>query len=62
MAQTSVDASTGTSRSGLSGMIAGASSLVQTIATPSLTQLALRFALAVPFWRSGVNKWTVSSS
>ena len=23
----------------------------------SLTQLALRFALAVPFWRSGLTKW-----
>jgi putative oxidoreductase len=27
------------------------------IAAPSLTQLVLRFGLAVPFWRSGVNKW-----
>ncbi len=27
------------------------------IAPPSLTQLVLRFGLAVPFWRSGVNKW-----
>ena len=27
------------------------------IAAPSLTQLALRCALAVPFWRSGVKKW-----
>lgn len=24
---------------------------------PSITQLALRFALAVPFWRSGLTKW-----
>jgi putative oxidoreductase len=30
---------------------------LRTIATPSLTQLILRCALAVPFWRSGVNKW-----
>jgi putative oxidoreductase len=30
---------------------------LRTIATPSLTQLVLRCALAVPFWRSGVNKW-----
>lgn len=30
---------------------------VRAIAKPSLTQLVLRFALAVPFWRSGVNKW-----
>lgn len=31
--------------------------IIQAIAQPSLTQLVLRFALAVPFWRSGVNKW-----
>jgi putative oxidoreductase len=26
-------------------------------APPSLTQLVLRIGLAVPFWRSGINKW-----
>ena len=31
--------------------------VIRAIAVPSLTQLVLRFALAVPFWRSGVNKW-----
>jgi len=31
--------------------------VIRAIATPSLTQLVLRCALAVPFWRSGVNKW-----
>jgi putative oxidoreductase len=31
--------------------------VIRAIATPSLTQLVLRFGLAVPFWRSGVNKW-----
>lgn len=30
---------------------------IRAIAQPSLTQLVLRFGLAVPFWRSGVNKW-----
>lgn len=30
---------------------------IRRLAAPSLTQLALRLALAVPFWRSGVNKW-----
>lgn len=30
---------------------------VRFLAQPSLTQFALRVALAVPFWRSGVNKW-----
>jgi putative oxidoreductase len=34
-----------------------ASVLVRTISQPSLVQLVLRFALAVPFWRSGVLKW-----
>jgi putative oxidoreductase len=34
-----------------------ANQLVQTIATPSLVQLVMRLALAVPFWRSGILKW-----
>jgi putative oxidoreductase len=32
--------------------------LVQTIAKPSLVQLVMRLALAVPFWKSGILKWT----
>ncbi len=32
-------------------------SLVQRVAQPSLTLFVLRFALAVPFWRSGILKW-----
>jgi putative oxidoreductase len=38
-------------------LVARANALVRAIAQPSLTQLILRFGLAVPFWRSGVNKW-----
>ena len=34
-----------------------ASRLVQAIASPSLVQLVMRLALAVPFWRSGILKW-----
>lgn len=34
-----------------------ANHLVQAIAVPSVVQLVLRIALAVPFWRSGVLKW-----
>ncbi|WGD50770.1 DoxX family protein [Bradyrhizobium sp. CB1650] len=34
-----------------------ANQLVQTLAAPALVQLALRVALAVPFWRSGILKW-----
>lgn len=29
----------------------------QRVAPPSMAQLVLRLALAVPFWRSGINKW-----
>ncbi|UWU91503.1 DoxX family protein [Bradyrhizobium sp. CB1015] len=38
-------------------LIDRANHLVQTLATPSLVQLVLRLALAVPFWRSGMLKW-----
>jgi putative oxidoreductase len=31
--------------------------IIRASAQPSVTQLVLRLALAVPFWRSGVNKW-----
>jgi putative oxidoreductase len=34
-----------------------ASRLVQAMAVPSLVQLVMRVALAVPFWRSGILKW-----
>lgn len=42
---------------GLEAIAERTNSLVRAIAQPSLTQLVLRFGLAVPFWRSGVNKW-----
>jgi putative oxidoreductase len=31
--------------------------IVRSFAQPSLVQLVMRVALAVPFWRSGINKW-----
>lgn len=31
--------------------------IVRHVASPSLTQLTLRFALAVPFYKSGILKW-----
>ncbi len=34
-----------------------AKTAVQMLAPPSLAQFALRLALAVPFWRSGILKW-----
>jgi putative oxidoreductase len=39
------------------GLVERINAIVCAIAQPSLTQLVLRFGLAVPFWRSGVNKW-----
>jgi putative oxidoreductase len=41
----------------VSGLFKRMEAILRTIANPSLTQLALRLGLAVPFWRSGVNKW-----
>ena len=41
----------------IAGFVAAADSTVRLVAPASLTQLALRVALAIPFWRSGVNKW-----
>jgi putative oxidoreductase len=40
------------------GVLAGkASRLIQAVTLPSLVQLVMRVALAVPFWRSGILKW-----
>ena len=39
-------------------LIEKASRLVQAAAVPSLVQFVMRVALAVPFWRSGVLKWS----
>jgi putative oxidoreductase len=42
---------------GLGGIVDWVNAKVRFVAQPSPTQLALRLALAVPFWRSGINKW-----
>jgi putative oxidoreductase len=42
---------------GMAALVEWTNAALRTIATPSLTQLVLRCGLAVPFWRSGVNKW-----
>jgi len=42
---------------GIARLAERVNAIIQAIAQPSLTLLVLRFALAVPFWRSGVNKW-----
>ena len=40
------------------GVLAGkASRLIQAVTLPSLVQLVMRVALAVPFWRSGILKF-----
>lgn len=44
-------------RQGIEGLADWVNGVVRAIAHPSLTQLVVRYALAVPFWRSGVNKW-----
>jgi putative oxidoreductase len=41
----------------LAVLVDRANRFVRLIAQPSLVQLVLRFALAVPFWRSGILKW-----
>jgi putative oxidoreductase len=44
-------------RFGVGPLLDRAERLVQTIAFPSLVQLVMRVALAVPFWKSGILKW-----
>jgi len=41
----------------LTTMINQAIGIIRRIAQPSLVQLMLRLALAVPFWKSGILKW-----
>ncbi|MGY2808404.1 DoxX family protein [Bradyrhizobium sp. USDA 4506] len=42
----------------LSHLADKAEHLIQTVAPPSLVQFVMRVALAVPFWKSGILKWT----
>jgi putative oxidoreductase len=41
----------------LATIIDQAVEIIRSIAQPSLVQLVLRLALAVPFWKSGILKW-----
>jgi len=41
----------------VAALIGNASRFIQTLAQTSLTQLVLRIALSVPFWKSGMLKW-----
>jgi putative oxidoreductase len=45
-------------RSRLGHLADKAEHVIQIVAQPSLVQLVMRLALAVPFWKSGVLKWT----
>ena len=47
----------GARRLDVGALVERANAAVAIIAPPSLTQFALRVGLAIPFWRSGVNKW-----
>lgn len=47
----------GDRRQGIGGLVERANSVIRAIAQASLTALVLRFGLAIPFWRSGINKW-----
>ena len=49
--------SSGSTWQTISGLVHRLTTIIQVIAQPSLTQLVLRFGLAVPFWRSGILKW-----
>lgn len=42
---------------GISTLVQRVNAIIRAIAQPWLTQLVLRFGLAIPFWRSGVLKW-----
>lgn len=46
-----------TNGSGLRPSVGAAYAVISRLVPMPLTQFALRVALAVPFWRSGINKW-----
>jgi putative oxidoreductase len=48
----------GSSKLQLLGLVDKAIGVIRAIARPSFVQLVLRIALAVPFWRSGILKWS----
>jgi len=48
----------GSSKLQLVGAVDRAIEVIRAIAQPSFVQLVLRIALAVPFWRSGILKWS----
>jgi len=57
MTSVSQQASSGGMLSSVARFVDRVEGIVRVIALPSLVQLVLRFALAVPFWKSGILKW-----
>ncbi len=57
MTSTSQQMSSGGTPSSAARFLDRAEGLVRAVAVPSLVLLVLRFALATPFWRSGILKW-----
>ena len=57
MTSVSQQASSGGTLSSVARFVDRVEGIVRVIALPSLVQLVLRFALAVPFWKSGILKW-----
>ncbi len=52
-----MSALTSANRTGLAAVIGQLESLLQKLVPATLASLALRFALAVPFFKSGLTKW-----
>jgi putative oxidoreductase len=48
----------GSLRQHMAAQVERAIAVVRTVAQPDLVQLVLRLALAVPFWKSGILKWS----
>jgi len=57
MTSVSQQVSSGGALSSVARFVDRVEGIVRVIALPSLVQLVLRFALAVPFWKSGILKW-----
>ena len=57
MTSASQQMSSGGTPSSVARFVDRVEGLVRAVAVPSLVQLVLRFALATPFWRSGILKW-----
>ena len=57
MTSISQQASSGGALVSVARFVDSVEGIVRAVALPSFVQLVLRFALAVPFWKSGILKW-----